>query len=151
MLRAAAEVIAQHELTLERVAAAAGVSRVTLYRRGVTEDLLVDAFAVGAVEAWQAAIWPAPTGAGTAAERLQDALSAGCDVVEAHLPLLAGLGTAPYPVFRLEQTTTDLPTTTRDVHVAPLERLLRDGAVDGTLASQEDPYEAATTLFNVLP
>ena len=48
VLGAAAAVIAEHgwhELTLERVAAAAGMSRVTLYRRGITKDAIVAALA----------------------------------------------------------------------------------------------------------
>lgn len=158
VLRAAAEVIAAHgwhELTLERVAAAAGISRVTLYRRGVTKGVLVDALTVGAAQAWQAAIWPALTGVGTAAERLSDALRAGCEVVEAHLALLAGLGTAPDPIFHLDAPPS--PTghgthATRDVYIAPLARLLRDGAADGSLAAQDDdPATIATALFNIVP
>lgn len=162
VLRAAAEVIAAHgwhELTLERVAAAAGISRVTLYRRGVTRDVLIDALSVGAAQAWQAAIWPALAGPGDAAERLIAALRATCEVAEAHLGLLAGLGTAPEPMFHLDAP---LPTRmgaepdgpghqTRQVYVAPFARLLRDGAIDHTLAAQPDPQATATALFNIVP
>lgn len=84
VLRAAATVIAEHgwhDFTLERVADTAGVSRVTLYRRGVTKDLLFDALTVGAAQAWQAALWPALTATGEAAARLRAALQACCDVV----------------------------------------------------------------------
>lgn len=152
VLRAAAQVIAQHgwhEFTLERVADAAGLSRVTLYRRGITRDLLVDALTVGAAQAWQAALWPALMHEGNGAARLRVALAACCEVVEAHLDLLAGLSSAPDPVFHL-----DAPGgghDARDVYVGPFARLLRDGAVDGSLEPQADYATTATLLFNVVP
>jgi AcrR family transcriptional regulator len=153
VLRAAAQVMAEHgwhDFTLERVAEAAGMSRVTLYRRGISKDVLVDALTVGAAQAWQAALWPALTGPGDAATRLRAALEACCGVVEQHLALLAGLSTAPDPVFHLDDPAPDQHGT-RDVYVRPFERLLRDGARDGSLAEQPDPAVAATVLFNVVP
>lgn len=153
VLRAAAVVIAEHgwhDFTLERVAEAAGMSRVTLYRRGVTKDVLVDALTVGAAQAWQAALWPALTGPGKAADRLRAALQACCDVVEQHLPLLAGLSTAPDPIFHLDDPTPGQHGT-RDVYLRPFERLLYDGQADGSLTSPLEPTETAALLFNVVP
>ena len=40
---------------------------------------------------------------------------------------------------------------TAEVYIAPLERLLRDGAADTTLAGQPDPAAAAVLLFRLVP
>jgi AcrR family transcriptional regulator len=154
VLRAAAQVISAHgwhDFTLERVAHAAGVSRVTLYRRGVTRDVLVDALTVGAAQAWQAALWLPLTDPGTAAQRLEAALRACCAVVEQHLALLAGLSTAPDPIFHLDAPATRDGRDTRAVYVRPFERLLRDGVAEGTLRGDIEPGETATLLFNIVP
>jgi AcrR family transcriptional regulator len=158
VLRAAAQVIAEHgwhDFTLERVAQAAGMSRVTLYRRGTTREQLVDALVVGAAQAWQAGLWPALAGPGTAAERLEAALRACCEVVEEHLALLAGLSTAPDPVFHLDDPSGTGPgregRDTRDIYVAPFERLLRDGITEGSVRPDVDPRETAVLLFNIVP
>jgi len=153
VLAAAAQVIAEHgwhEFTLERVAQAAGISRVTLYRRGATREQLVEALVVGAAQAWQASLWPALTGPGTAPERLRAALHACCDVVEEHLALLAGLSSAPDPVFHLDGESSD-GKDTRRVYVAPFERLLRDGISEGSFRGDLDPEETAVLLFNIVP
>jgi len=153
VLAAAATVLAEHgwhDFTLERVADAAGLSRVTLYRRGISKDLLLEALTVGAAQAWQAALWPALTGRGNAAERMAAALQACCEVVEEHLALLAGLSTAPDPVFHLDDPAPGRHDT-REVYVRPFERLLLDGAADGSLAAQDDTETTATLLFNVVP
>jgi AcrR family transcriptional regulator len=145
---AAAQVIADHGwhgFTLERVAEAAELSRVTLYRRGVTRDLLADALVLGAAQAYQAALWPALTRAGSGAERLEAALRAICEVTEEHLRVLAALEGAPDPVFHL-----DAPDKARLLHVAALERLVRDGLTDGTLQT-DDPSNTAVLLLNVVP
>lgn len=153
VLRAAAQVIAEHgwhDFTLERVAEAAGTSRVTLYRRGITKDLLVEALVVGAAQAWQAALWPALTGTGTGAKRLVAAMHACCTVVEQHLSVLAGLSTAPDPIFHLDEPHSTDGRDTRNVYVAPFERLLQDGIADGSLNPPGPSEETATLLFNVL-
>lgn len=155
VLRAAAQVIAAHgwhDFTLERVAEAAGMSRVTLYRRGLTKEVLVGALIVGAAQAWQAALWPALTGRGSAAQRLDAALRACCEVVEEHLAVLSGLSSAPDPVFHLDEPTPGAGNRdTRSVYVRPFERLLRDGIAEGSLSADIDPDETATLLFNVVP
>ncbi len=155
VLLAAAQVIASHgwhDFTLERVAEAAGLSRVTLYRRGITKDVLVDALIVGAAQAWQVALWPALTGRGSAARRLDAALRACCEVVEEHLAVLSGLSSAPDPVFHLDEPTPGAGNRdTRSVYVRPFERLLRDGIAEGSLRADIDPDEIATLLFNIVP
>jgi AcrR family transcriptional regulator len=133
------------ETTLERVAAEAGMSRATIYRRGVTRDELVAALTARAAETFRAAMWPALAGSGTAAERLRAALSAICDTADEHLPLLAGMFLARGEVFH--QPGPDALVV--DVFAAPFERLLRDGAADGTLRTVP-PTVTATVLFNTV-
>lgn len=163
ILRAAAEVLAEHgwqELTLERVAHTAGLSRVTLYRRGVTKENLVAALADRATQGWQAAMWPALTGPGSGAERLCAALHACCAALELHLPLVAALESSPQPgvgpsthpgLGDLTPIGGQMSAATTEVYIAPFERLLRDGAADTTLAEQPDPAAAAVLLFSIVP
>lgn len=163
ILRAAAGVLAEHGwhgLTLERVAFAAGVSRVTLYRRGVSKESLVAALADRAAQGWQAAMWPALTGPGSGAERLHAALHACCTALELHLPLVAALESAPQTgagpgtnpdLGDLTPIAGQVSAATTEVYIAPFERLLRDGAADTTLAEQPDPAAAAVLLFSIVP
>jgi AcrR family transcriptional regulator len=133
------------ELTLERVAAEAGMSRATIYRRGVTREQLVAALTDQAAETFRAAMWPALAGGGTAAERLQAALTALCQTADRHLHLLAGMFLAHGEVFH--QPGPDALTV--DVFAQPFERLLRDGAADGSLRAVP-PSVTATVLFNTV-
>lgn len=62
LLDAAQRVIAEHGLqhaTLERIARAVGVSRVTLHRRGLSREDIVGALADRALDRYQDALWPA--------------------------------------------------------------------------------------------
>jgi AcrR family transcriptional regulator len=150
VLRAASSVVAEHgwqALTLERVADAAGISRVTLHRRGVTRAALVDGITAAAVQEYRRALWPAVTGPGTGAERLLMAVEALCGLAEQARLLLGGLDHAADPVFHL-----DAPAgPTRAVFLAPLERILTDGQSDGSLRVDDDVSELATFVFNVVP
>ena len=132
--------------TIERIAAAAGLSRVTLHRRGVSKDGLLEELVARATEDYRAALWPALTGEGTGAERLAQALEALCDQAERHMPLLVALRAQNDAVFH---QTGEEEALTRTVFTEPLERLLRDGAADGSLR-EVDAVETATTLFNLV-
>jgi AcrR family transcriptional regulator len=148
LLDAAARAFARHGYagaTLERIAEEAGVSRVTLHRRGITRDALLAQLAELAAAAYREALWPALTDRGTGAERLELALAAICEQAERHMALLVALRAQSDRVFHRE----DPQTETRAVYVEPLERLLRDGAADGSLRV-DDPAETATALFNVV-
>ncbi len=149
LLDAAAAAVARHGLagaTLERIAAEAGVSRVTLHRRGVDRATIVGGLAARAEAEFRDALWPALTAAGSGAERLEQALRAMCAVADRHMGLLLGMGGAgadavfhdPGPQGFTRATWTD-----------PLERLLRDGAADGTLRALP-PRQTATVLFNLV-
>lgn len=131
--------------TIARIASEAGVSRVTLHRRGVTKDLLVSALAQRATEQYRAALWPALTVPGSGRERLRLALSSLCDSAEQNLELLVALRAQTDAIFH-EPGPEAL---TRSVFTEPLERLLRDGAADGSLRAV-DPVEYATVLFNLV-
>lgn len=131
--------------TLERIAEEAGVSRVTLHRRGITKQRIVDELTRRAVEEYRSALWPALTGSGTAAERLEQALEALCEIAERYLDLLVAFGGASDAVFHDDAA----EALTRSPFTEPIERLLRDGSEDATLR-QLDPGEMATVLFNLV-
>ena len=132
--------------TAERIAREAGVTRVTLHRRGVSKDTLLEEFARGATERYRTALWPAVMGEGSGADRLGTALTALCESAEENLDLLVALRAQSDRVFHEEGE----EPLTRSVYTEPLERLLRDGMGDGSLRSDLDPLEHATVLFNLV-
>src|SRR5690242_4826347 len=98
ILSAARQAIERHgwrEATLERIAGEAGVSRMTLHRRGVTRGAVLAGLASLLEQEYRAALWPALTAPGNARERLQLACEGMCDVAERNLELIAALGDAP--------------------------------------------------------
>jgi AcrR family transcriptional regulator len=134
--------------TLARIAAEAGVSRMTLHRRAVTKAGLLNELVAEATDDYRRAMWPALTGTEPAAERLRRALDALCDAAEQHLALLVALRAQADRVFH-EREDDDGVTLTRSVFTEPLEKLLREGAGDGTLRTVDAP-EVATLLFNLV-
>jgi AcrR family transcriptional regulator len=132
--------------TLERIAEAAGVSRMTLHRHGVSRDGLLGLLARALEEEYRKALWPPLTAPGTAAERLEAALVAECEVVERHLELFEALSASARSAVFHERDERGL---TRDVFVEPLRRIIADGAADGSLR-ETDPEETATVLFNLV-
>jgi AcrR family transcriptional regulator len=135
------------DATLERIAAEAGTSRMTLHRRGVTRDAVLDALATSLEEQYRSALWPALTAAGTGRERLEQALRALCGVADENLQLFAALGDRRRAEIFHEDGGARL---TRRTFTEPVERLLRDGAADGSLRPVDDPAETATVLFNLI-
>ena len=133
--------------TAERIASEAGLSRVTLHRRGLTKDVLVDQLADEAVERYRERMWPALTSSGSARERLTSALHSLCEVAEENMQLLLALQARSDAIFH--DAAPDGPVATRSVFTEPLERLLIDGVADGTLRDG-DPAEKATLLFNLV-
>jgi AcrR family transcriptional regulator len=149
ILAAARQAIERHgwrDATLERIAGEAGLSRMTLHRRGVTRDAVLAGLARALEADYRGAMWPALTAPGTARERLEQALEALCDVCDSNLGLLAALGDSTRRQIFHETGDAVL---TRSVFTEPVERLLRDGIADGSL-KPTDPVETATVLFNLV-
>ena len=148
LLEAARRAFAVHgyaNATLERIADEAGVSRVTLHRRGVSKDGLLAELVARATEDYRRAMWPALTGHGSGAERLVQALEALCASAEEHMALLVALRAQSDAIFHRNEE----EAMTRTVYTEPLEKLLREGAADGSLR-KVDPGETATVLFNLV-
>jgi AcrR family transcriptional regulator len=148
LLEAARRAFAAHgyaNATLERIADEAGLSRVTLHRRGVSKDGLLAELVTRATDDYRRAMWPALTGEGTGAERLAQALKALCASAEEHMALLVALRAQSDAIFHRD----DEEALTRTVYTEPLEKLLREGAADGSLRDV-DALETATVLFNLV-
>ena len=148
LISAARGVFAEHGYagaTLARIAEAAGVSRVTLHRRGVTKDGLLAELAAAATAEYREAMWPALTADGPAAARLERALTALCEAAEKHMALLLALRAQSDGIFHRDEE----EALTRSVFTEPLEKLLRDGVADGSLR-EVDATETATVLFNLV-
>jgi AcrR family transcriptional regulator len=134
------------EATLERIAAEAGVSRMTLHRRGITRQGLLAGLAERLETAYRSAMWPALTASGTGRERLESALAGYCDAVEANLEVLAALAEVDHNAIFHEEGPRGL---SRPGFTEPIRRLLEDGAADGSLVAT-DPEEGATLLLNLV-
>jgi AcrR family transcriptional regulator len=148
-LRRARDAIEAHgweAATMERLAAALGVSRMTLHRRGVRREDVLRALGLLLQDDYRAALTPALTAGGSGARRLELALRGLCEVTEANLALLAALDSTERDEIFHEPGEQAL---TQEAFTAPLQALLRDGDADGTLAP-DDVEETATVLFNLL-
>ncbi len=132
--------------TLQRLADEAGVSRMTLHRRGVSRESLLAALGEQLERDYREAFWPALTAPGSALERLELALTNLCAVADGNLELLGALGHDERDVVFHEQRR---PALTKPAFTDPIKRLLADGAADGSLRV-EDPDETATVLFNLI-
>ena len=118
----------------------------TLHRRGVSKQDILRALTERLEADYREAMWEALVARGVAAERLRIALERLCDVSERNLGLLDGLSASARDAIYHEPEGSRL---TRSVFVEPLERLLLDGAADGSLAAV-DAREMATVLFNAV-
>jgi AcrR family transcriptional regulator len=131
-------------LQVERVAESAGMSRVTAWRQGATRERLVAGLLSRLDADYRQAIWSALTASGSARERLELAVRALWDVADRHLPALLASDNVLHASFR--NSSPELPKTD---FVGPFIRLLRDGAIDGTLRTVDDAVDAADAFFNL--
>jgi len=143
LLAAAARVLEEagwQGLTVEAVAEAAGLSRVTVWRLGASREALVAALLRDLAVAYRDAMWPALVGPGDARQRLGRGIDALFGVIDAHLPLLL----ASDQVFHRAKAAS--------INFSePFARLFGDGIVDGSIAPPGgDPAEAAELLFNTV-
>jgi AcrR family transcriptional regulator len=143
LLAAAARVLEDagwQGLTVEAVAEAAGLSRVTAWRLGASREALVATLLRELAVDYREAMWPALVGPGDARQRLDRALDALFGVIDAHLPLLL----ASDQVFHRAKAA-------RINFNEPFARLFTDGTADRSLAPPgEDPAAAAELLFNTV-
>ena len=126
-------------LTLERVAEVAGRARSTLWRQGLTIEVLFEGLLGRLEEDFQAALFPALTSEGTGRARLRLGLEALCGLIDEHLPLLLATDEA----FHQEPHPGQPPD-----YLRPFITFLREGAADGTLVPGDDVVEAADAVFN---
>jgi AcrR family transcriptional regulator len=132
--------------TLARIAETAGVSRMTLHRRGVTRAAIIDALGGEIEAAYREAFWPALTSPDGALDRLRMALLAQCDVEERFLDVSGALEAAEQDLLFHER---GAEAATRDAFIAPLRRILADGVSERALATP-DAAQTATVLFNLV-
>lgn len=132
--------------TLARIAGEAGLSRMTLYRRGLGREeilaLLVDDYE----RDFRESLAPAVAGRGTGLERLRRALLSVCEVTERHLPFLRGLDEETDQRFFHERAA---EVRSREAYVLPFERVLEEGMRDGSVR-RVDVRETSTLLVNAV-
>jgi len=128
-------------LTLERVAQAAGRARSTLWRQGLTLEVLVSALIGELAADFRETMYPILTGEGTGRDRLERGLAALCDLLDRHMPLMLATDEA----FHQETAPGQPPD-----YLHPFIQFLREGAADGSLAPGADVVEAADVAFNAV-
>jgi len=129
---------------MAEIASEAGIARMTLYRRGETRDAIVRALRQELAREERERLLPLLASEGSARERLERVLESICQTTDDHADLLTGLDAATLDAIYHEAGEDAL---TRSEFVAPIVRLLRDGALDGSLRAFADPDEAATVLY----
>lgn len=127
-------------LTLERVAEVAGRARSTLWRQGVTREILVSALTGDLAADFQATMFPLLTSPGSGRERLERALEALCDLLDRHLPLMLATDEAFH-----QDTAPGVPPD----YLHPFIQFFREGAQDGSLPDLGDVVHAADIAFNM--
>ncbi len=135
-------------VTLADLAAAAGVSRMTLHRRGVGKDEILEQLGQRLEQEQRDALVDVLAAAGPARERLRRALEALCDVDERYLVVLSALGSRLDAVYH-EPGAPGEPILTRAGFTDGLRRLLEDGLLDGSV-QVEDPELMATLVYNAV-
>src|SRR3977135_2107661 len=128
-------------LTLERVAEVAGRARSTLWRQGLTRDVLIQSLVGALAPYFHSMIYPVRTSPGSGRERLRRGLEALCELVERHLPLMLANDEA----FHQDTGPGQPPN-----YLHPFILFLREGAEDGSLTPRHDVVAAADIAFNAV-
>lgn len=134
-----------HELGIEDLAGAAGLSRMTLHRRGIGKEEMREGLGNLLAEEFQAASLDALSSPAAAPERLRLGLEGVCRVNERYLGLIEGLGDDLQPIFH---ESGDGEVLTKEPFTDALRRILEDGEREGALDGGEDVEATATLLFN---
>jgi AcrR family transcriptional regulator len=127
-------------LTLERVAEVGGRARSTLWRQGLTQEVLLGALVGELAEDFRQTMYPILTSAGSGRERLTRGLEALCDLLDRHLPLMLATDEAFH-----QETAPGVPPD----YLHPFIQFLREGAQDGSLPDAGDVVRAADVAFNM--
>ena len=122
------------------------MSRMTLHRRGVSREALLAALAEQLEREYREALWPALTAPGSALERLELALRRCATSWTATSSCSTRSVT---PSATSSSTSSAARRSPSEVFTEPVQRLLADGAADGSL-TVDDPEETATVLFNLV-
>ncbi len=133
--------------TVEDLATAIGVSRVTLHRHGIGKSEVLQVLGERATREYQDAMWPMLTSSAPADERLGRAIDVVLAQAERHLALLVALGSQSDGVFHEDESAPGAPTETRSVFVEPLQRIIDDAVREGTVV---DDGSLATVVFNTV-
>jgi AcrR family transcriptional regulator len=142
--RRLAERNALGDASMEEIAREAGITRMTLYRRGETRAAIVEALRAELAREERDRLLPILTGPGDARERLERVLRVVCAMTNARADLLSGLDAAALNAIYHEEGPGAL---TRSEFIAPIIRLLHDGELDGSLRKIANAEEAATVLY----
>ncbi|HUY59752.1 MAG TPA: hypothetical protein VMV16_08590 [Solirubrobacteraceae bacterium] len=134
-----------HELALDELARSAGLSRMTLHRRGISRADILAGLGELLESEYQAAALPALASLAPAPERLAMMLSAICEIDERYLGLMEALSTQLEAIYHEPGEGEVL---TRAPFVGAISRILQDGVSDGTLVVRGDLDETSTLLFN---
>jgi AcrR family transcriptional regulator len=130
--------------SMSEIAREAGLTRMTLHRRGETRRAIVEALRRELVREERDALLPILAAEGDARSRLERVLVVICETTDARADLVTGLDAAALNAIYHEEGEESL---TRSEFVAPIVRLLRDGARDGSLRTFADVEETATVLY----
>jgi len=130
-------------LTLERVGDLAGLSRVTLWRRGVTTETLVTGLLQRLADDYEAEFWRILESSGTGFDRLAECLEALFAVADRHMDLLA----VSDEVFHWAAERCRFPDGWTGF-LTPFVGALRAGSADGSITLTGRPSDAADVVFN---
>jgi AcrR family transcriptional regulator len=142
--RATIAVLREHGwegLTLERVARAAGRARSTLWRQGLTIEVLVGSLVGELAADFRTSMFPILTTHGNGRDRLERGLVALCELLDRHLPLMLATDEA----FHQDTAPGQAPD-----YLHPFIQFLREGEGDGSLVPGDDVVEAADVAFNAV-